>query len=716
MNSRVSWFVGIVAFGLYFLTLCPTVWWVDSGELTTAAATLGFGHPPGTGLHSLIGCLFTLLPIGDVGYRVNLLSATGGAVASALAAATVRRAALVEGVEPLAAALGGVAAGLTLATSLTMWTVSTVTEVYSLFITVLLLAFYSAVRFVSGGRRGWMLLGGLGLGLAVTLRPTVVPYALLLLAWMLLRLRIGTEDVGYRTRGRDLVAGLIGVAIGLFPWVYLPLRLGKSPVEFCEVATFKSFVLTVTGLSFRSHLSHPDLTSTWQQLRGFAAAMPSEVGAAGVTALVLALWRVIRSGVRGIATAWAVVALSDIALLVWFAPYGNGLQHYGMAAYAVLCLLAGLGFAHAFAWRNSPAVRVAVAAAAGLSVITNLALNLGTANRARDWSAHDYARAALAEAAPNALIFCQTDYDFFPLLPFVYAEEGALRRKDVTPVHLGTYEEQTGKPWQTLLQANIGKRPVYLAFANAELPKGLQAIPEGVLFRVQPAGLPFPIAVEPATKPVAQFGDAILLDSVRVDPDTNGARLVWVTYRWRTLRQIGMDLWAVAVFTDAEGHTVVRGGEVEFQNIHPLGGGSYPVTVWKPGDAIEERYAVPVPGEATAGTYTLHIGLIRPSAIPVLRNETPPTPKTIYDRRNEAFGRYLRTAGPFGRFQSFRIDAPGPAPDFLPLAVGSGGGGEIVEKVFVRVAGGAVQVLPDRYGIFGVPIERGGVRAPRNGS
>ena len=74
----------LLPFAVYVRTLAPTVYGLDSAELTTGAYCLGLVHVPGYPLYLLIGHLFTRLPIGNVGYRMNLMSAFFGALAVAL--------------------------------------------------------------------------------------------------------------------------------------------------------------------------------------------------------------------------------------------------------------------------------------------------------------------------------------------------------------------------------------------------------------------------------------------------------------------------------------------------------------------------------------------------------------------------------------------------------------------------------------------------------
>ena len=70
--------IAIVSFVIYLLTLCPTVYLGDSGELSGAAFSLGVAHPSGYPLYALVGKVFCLIPFGSVGFRMNLMAALFG--------------------------------------------------------------------------------------------------------------------------------------------------------------------------------------------------------------------------------------------------------------------------------------------------------------------------------------------------------------------------------------------------------------------------------------------------------------------------------------------------------------------------------------------------------------------------------------------------------------------------------------------------------------
>lgn len=71
----------LITFFVYLITLCPTVYVGDSGELIAAAYSVGIAHPPGYSLYALFGKILTVLfPIANIAYRVNLLSAVFGSL------------------------------------------------------------------------------------------------------------------------------------------------------------------------------------------------------------------------------------------------------------------------------------------------------------------------------------------------------------------------------------------------------------------------------------------------------------------------------------------------------------------------------------------------------------------------------------------------------------------------------------------------------------
>ena len=70
----------VASFITYLLTVQPTVPFWDCGEFTAAAVNQQVPHPPGAPLFLMLGKVFHLLPFGDEGWRVNLMSVLASAL------------------------------------------------------------------------------------------------------------------------------------------------------------------------------------------------------------------------------------------------------------------------------------------------------------------------------------------------------------------------------------------------------------------------------------------------------------------------------------------------------------------------------------------------------------------------------------------------------------------------------------------------------------
>jgi hypothetical protein len=64
-----------VFFLIYLKSVCPTVFWWDSGELIAAISTLGIPHRPGFPIYILLGKFFSFFPLATLTWKINLLSA-----------------------------------------------------------------------------------------------------------------------------------------------------------------------------------------------------------------------------------------------------------------------------------------------------------------------------------------------------------------------------------------------------------------------------------------------------------------------------------------------------------------------------------------------------------------------------------------------------------------------------------------------------------------
>ena len=75
----------LVSVGCYLATLCPGVYWLDSGEFQAAVPTLGIPHSPSFPSYVLFTHAICRLPLGDSAFRVNVATASAGGVIGVLA-------------------------------------------------------------------------------------------------------------------------------------------------------------------------------------------------------------------------------------------------------------------------------------------------------------------------------------------------------------------------------------------------------------------------------------------------------------------------------------------------------------------------------------------------------------------------------------------------------------------------------------------------------
>ncbi|MFN8569171.1 MAG: DUF2723 domain-containing protein [Kouleothrix sp.] len=127
--------VALVLAAAYLRTLAPGITWAndgsDSGDLVTAAATLGVPHPSGYPTYVLLARLFQLIPLGDLAYRTTLLSAAA-AVLAALGVYAITRALLAGDLPGWLAAATAAGAALALGLTPVLWGQAVVAEVYAL--------------------------------------------------------------------------------------------------------------------------------------------------------------------------------------------------------------------------------------------------------------------------------------------------------------------------------------------------------------------------------------------------------------------------------------------------------------------------------------------------------------------------------------------------------------------------------------------------------
>lgn len=446
-----------VPLGLYVLTLAPTIYNLDSAELTTATVTGGLMRATGYPLYLFLGRFWAALPFGDMGYRMNLFSAFNGALTLLFVERILYRLRIGHFATYCAVGL--------LAAAPFFWSLSLVAEVYTLHTTMMCLLILLLLEW---GKRPTpetlaviTLTIGVSLGhhLATTL---LIPGAL----WYVL---VSHPRVALTSRGITLA--LLGGILGLSIYLYLPIRFLAEP-GFNYAGTYDA-----TGLFHPVNLLTP--AGLWWLITGksFSAQMFAYQG--------LALWREIVWFVGHLARAFFVVGLGP-GLLGAVILFRRNWKLAGMLAlmfgvsaffyidyrvldketmflptYVIWAVWIGVGIHTLLAWMSSsgktgdPWVGRLFQTGIGLSVLAAFIVTGPRVNLANDWSTRALGEEILTSVAPNALVLGW--WDTVPVVQYLQMVEG--QRPDVEAINrfLISFEDMT-----MLVKTEVLSRPVYI--------------------------------------------------------------------------------------------------------------------------------------------------------------------------------------------------------------------------------------------------------------
>jgi hypothetical protein len=481
----------LVAFVVYAFTCARTVTFDDSGELILSSVTLGIAHPPGFPTYTLLGNLFSRLPVGSVALRFALLSATSAAAVAGLAVLILgelsraapgksapgdddapgasregakagrRRSRKTRegGPESVPARLLGcwpMAAALAIAFGSTLWSYATLAEVYTLNLALIAAAWWLLLvwqRQLGAGEpgraTGTLAVLGLVTGLALAVHHTTVLLAIPALLLLMAR----TAGVRHHLFGRPSLVAAAALCAGLAVYLYLPWAASRDPLQ--------AWGVPMTWLRFRQHVSA-------QIYQGYILAKGLD-GVSDKLALVTRLW------LRDVTPAIALLApIGLVALrrrrppvlhsflvlaamsLAWALLYHNdeNWDAHTMPLLLVSDLVGGCGLA-ACAGRAQRAGRSAQRAALLLMVAwpaASLFLHFRESDRSSDRTAPTFVDDVLRGVEPGGLILTRSWHFASPFLYLHHVEEV---RPDVTLIdvnqtrlswYLRTYLEKTAGP------------------------------------------------------------------------------------------------------------------------------------------------------------------------------------------------------------------------------------------------------------------------------
>lgn len=232
--------VTVAAGILYYSTAARDIVVGDTPELITAAATWGIAHAPGYPLFTMLGHLFSLIPLGPIPFRVNLLSV----VCDSLTVGVVYLIAIRLVRSRIAAAV----TALALAVNPVFWEWSLAAEVFPLNNLLAATLILLLVMWHDEPQRTGFLIGAFFVaGLALTNHQTIV---LLAPAFCFVLWRQRT--VLFVRRG-VVVLGVFVFLLGLLPYGYVLWASAHHPVySWGNVSSFQDLIRLIARRSYGS--------------------------------------------------------------------------------------------------------------------------------------------------------------------------------------------------------------------------------------------------------------------------------------------------------------------------------------------------------------------------------------------------------------------------------------------------------------------------------
>jgi len=470
---------GLATLALYILTLAPTTAMWDASEYITAAYTLGIPHPPGNPLFVLLGRVATLVPLGSVAVRVNMLAAVSSALAAAIWFLVAERVLAQWFVLRWPRIAGAAMATLLSATAFTVWNQSVVNEkVYTVS-----LAFFAVVSWLTvlwcddpDGRQADRLIIVIAylIGLGYTNHP----------AGLLVGPAVGVAVLARRPRTllrwRLIGVAAIALMLGLTPFALEPIRAAHHPAlnegEPTGCTTTIGFSCTFSKTTAdrlmaninRDQYGKPDLGMRqapfsaqvgmwwlyfkWQWLRDVHGAQPGLQAALALLFLGLGVAGGVAHWRHDRASFWffGPLVFTVTLVLVYYMNFKYGAsQDPGLAgverevrdrdyfylwSYSAWSVWAALGIAglwRAVAERVSAggARRWVTSAPVLLLGVLPLVGNWRQASRAGETATREWAHDLLNSVEPYGILITLGDNDTFPLW---YAQEVEGVRRDVT--------------------------------------------------------------------------------------------------------------------------------------------------------------------------------------------------------------------------------------------------------------------------------------------
>ncbi len=425
-------FLFLFDFIVYSLTFAPTVQFIDSGELAVVCKGLGIAHPTGYPLYTLLGRLFSFLPLKDIIFRVSFMSLLSICVTNIvlffILLAIGQNLSKRKGELSTTGIWSAFLATLIFSFTPTLWSCATSNEVYSLnvlFYTliILLVLLWRNSRKESVGERIFFLL--------------IFVYALsfgnhmstILLLPAIFFILISTYRKALFTFKRTILISSL-LFLGLSIYLFLPIRSLQDPImDWGNPESWSTLKRHVTGWQYQVWMfaqSAQELSSNFQN---FITLFFHQYPLYLLPVSFLGVWRLFAHDGK----IFAFLLILFLANVLYGVNYGiPDIDPYFLGTFVVNAIFIGVGLNFLFQIiRNSRIKKRLSYVIIIFFILLSLILlkkNYFEADRSRNYLAYDFASNIMSSVKKDAILLTNV-WDHYS--PWLYLRFVEWRRPDV---------------------------------------------------------------------------------------------------------------------------------------------------------------------------------------------------------------------------------------------------------------------------------------------
>lgn len=443
----------IFVFIIYLFTLAPSVVQIDSGELAAVQATLGIAHPTGYPLFTMIGYLFSLIPLPfSKIFQLNILAAIYCSIGVGVFTYTIKycldnilvfrkknlskesakkekkkskeqstekQIEIPENFKLITAVFGG----LSLAFSRTFWFQSTSVEVYSLHLLLITLIIFFLLKayvksFENDKLSNWLLFAFfLALGFTNHLTTLMILPGTAYLYFS----RYKFNSASFKKLAL-MITLFILVLIAIYS--YLPLRASQNPIlNWGNPIDWERIYRHVTGRQYQVWL-FTSFDSAGKQFNHFWNILPFEFFIGLLFVLIGLIVSLFRSKTLGL-----FILISFLFTLFYSINYDiHDIDSYFLLAFIMLAFFSSFGALKILEMKSLPKNYGLIGL--GLVLVIQLFFNFREVDQSGVYTYEDYTKAILNTSPKNSIIFSyQWDYFISASYYYQYVEN---QRKDIT--------------------------------------------------------------------------------------------------------------------------------------------------------------------------------------------------------------------------------------------------------------------------------------------